>query len=65
MLKDSAMAAVLVPQYQVVAVGATPAPDVTVFADDESAVAAAAEAAVDAAIAAVASQPNSNHIITH
>lgn len=62
-LKHSAVVAALALEYRVVAVAVTPVPDVTAFVDDESAVAAAAEAAVGAAIVAVASQPDNNHII--
>lgn len=59
MLKHSVVVAALVLGYQVVAVEVTL---VTVFADDEAAV--AAEAVVGAAVAVVAAQPVNNHIIT-
>jgi len=59
MLKDSVVVAALVLEYQAVAVEVTL---VTVFVDDESAV--AAEAVVGAAVAVVAAQPVNNHITT-
>ena len=60
MLKHSVVVAALVLEYQVVAVEVTL---VTVFVDDESAV--AAEAVVGAAVAVVAAQPVNNHISHH
>ena len=59
MLKHSVVVAALVLEYQVVAVEVTL---VTVFVDDESAVAAAV--VVGAEVAVAAAQPVNNHIIT-
>jgi hypothetical protein len=63
MSEHFAVVVALALEYQVVAAGVTLVPDVTESADDESAVAAAGEAAVGAVIVAVASQPANNHTI--